>query len=268
MTRTMIALAAGLWPGPRASSRGADAAGGGPGPRGRAAPARGLRPRPAAGLARRPAGRLRRGLPAARPRRGEAVTGCSSLTSPSGRSASSSTGGSRHAGGLVAQLAAGWPSATRPATSPTTRWRSWTPTPGRSTGPVSRGPAPPGRPTAPASPSAPGSTGAGSWVGGVPADGHIGLYDVKARRITPITPPGYNHPRRPHRPERHAGGGPADLVARRPAARVRAVGAVPPGGREGRVPRGLGRRPRRREPPPGARRLDARRPVVARRAPA
>src|SRR4051812_49079967 len=34
--------------------------------------------------------------------------------------------------------------------------------------------------------------GGGSWVGGVPADGHIGLYDLKARRINPLTPPGYN----------------------------------------------------------------------------
>jgi RNA polymerase sigma factor (sigma-70 family) len=33
---------------------------------------------------------------------------------------------------------------------------------------------------------------AGSWYHGIPVDGRIGVYDVEARRLTPITPPGYN----------------------------------------------------------------------------
>jgi WD40-like Beta Propeller Repeat len=33
----------------------------------------------------------------------------------------------------------------------------------------------------------------GSWSGGIPIDGHIGLYDIETRRLTPLTPPGFNH---------------------------------------------------------------------------
>lgn len=32
----------------------------------------------------------------------------------------------------------------------------------------------------------------GSWSGGVPVDGHIGLYDTQTRRLVPLTPAGYN----------------------------------------------------------------------------
>jgi WD40-like Beta Propeller Repeat len=33
----------------------------------------------------------------------------------------------------------------------------------------------------------------GCWSGGIPVDGHIGLYDIQTRRLTPLTPLGYNH---------------------------------------------------------------------------
>jgi WD40-like Beta Propeller Repeat len=33
----------------------------------------------------------------------------------------------------------------------------------------------------------------GSWSGGIPVDGHIGLYDIQKRQLTALTPPGYNH---------------------------------------------------------------------------
>jgi Tol biopolymer transport system component len=33
----------------------------------------------------------------------------------------------------------------------------------------------------------------GSWSGGIPVDGRLGLYDTQTRRLTSLTPPGYNH---------------------------------------------------------------------------
>ena len=192
MTRTMIAFAfaAGLWPGPRASSRGADAPA--------EAPAHGAVPRLPEGCdpylpqvspdGRRVAfvGGYQPPAPGAARRYGLFVVNLAigevrqlidrGLKTPAAWSPDSR----RLAVGDAAGYVADYPLAVVDA----------------DTGAVDRagvqGAGPAWSPDGTCVAVSTGFHGGGSWIGGIPADGHIGLYDVKARRITPITPPGYN----------------------------------------------------------------------------